>query len=141
MQWRSLKWQILLFSSCLLGSFTFTPTFMQILGFWMLSVSQIASIKITLVQLSGCLCVYLSVCPLLNFLKIGSLIFAGIVHDNSWPWYLVIDEAIFLKKNWQPEFGLNEQKSDPDWGFLAIFFSLDHKFSLKLFTVKACDNA
>ena len=40
---------------------------------------------------SFCLFAHLS----LSFLKIGSLVFSGIVHDNSWPWY---DEAWFKKK-------------------------------------------
>ena len=34
-----------------------------------------------------------SVCPPLIFLKIGSLVFSDIVHNDSWPWYLVTDEA------------------------------------------------
>ena len=46
--------------------------------------------------------VRLSVCPSvrasLSFLKIGSLVFSDIVHDDSWPWHLVTDEAWFLKK-------------------------------------------
>ena len=41
------------------------------------------------------------VCPSLNFLKIGSLGFSDIVHDDSRLWYLVADEArFFFKKNW-----------------------------------------
>ena len=42
--------------------------------------------------------VCLSVCPSLHFLKIGSLVFCDIVHDDSWPWILVTDEARFLRK-------------------------------------------
>ena len=33
-----------------------------------------------------------------DFLKIGSLVSSDFVHDNSWPWYLVPNEARFLKK-------------------------------------------
>ena len=33
-----------------------------------------------------------------GFLKIGSLVSSDFVHDNSWPWYLVPNEARFLKK-------------------------------------------
>ena len=41
--------------------------------------------------------------PSLSFLKIGSLVFSDIVHDDSWPWYLVTDKARFLKnKNGGP---------------------------------------
>ena len=32
-----------------------------------------------------------SVRPPLSFLKFGSLVFSDIVHDDSWPWYLVND--------------------------------------------------
>ena len=47
-----------------------------------------------------------SVCPSLSFLKIGPLDFSDIVHDDSWPWYLVTDEAWFLKKKIDgPKFG------------------------------------
>ena len=34
----------------------------------------------------------------LSFLKVGSLVFSGIVHDDSWPWFLATDDARFLKK-------------------------------------------
>ena len=60
----------------------------------MLEVSEAASYEITLVHLSTCLSIHPSVCPLLKFLKIVSFVFfADIVHDDSWPWYLVTDEA------------------------------------------------
>ena len=43
------------------------------------------------------LSVHLSILPFvrlsLTFLKIGLLDFPDIVHDDSWPWYLVIYEA------------------------------------------------
>ena len=39
-----------------------------------------------------------SVCPSLTFLKIGSLVFSDIVHDDSWPWHLVTDEPDLCKK-------------------------------------------
>ena len=61
------------------------------------------------------------VCPSLNFLKIGSLGFFDIVHDDSWLWYLVADEArFFFKKNWQSEFGPKGPKSGPKLGFLSF---------------------
>ena len=65
-----------------------------ILCFWTLNVSRTASYKITLVRLSICLSTHRSV----SFLKIGSLVFSDIVHDDGWPWYLVTDGARFLKK-------------------------------------------
>ena len=55
----------------------------------MLDVSRTASYEITVVRLS--------VPPLLKFLKIGSLVFSDIVHDDSWPWYLVTDRARFFE--------------------------------------------
>ena len=68
-------------------------------NFWMLDVSRTASYEITLVRLSICpFSVCLSVCPSLSFLKIGSLVFSDIVHDDSSPWYLVTDSQIFEKK-------------------------------------------
>ena len=46
---------------------------------WALDVSRIASNEITLVLLSVCP----SVCPSLSFLKIVSLVFPDVVHDDS----------------------------------------------------------
>ena len=59
----------------------------------------------------------ISVCPSvrlpLSFLKIESLVFSDIVHDDRWPRYLVNDGAAFFfkkkKKNWRPEFGQSSQ--------------------------------
>ena len=34
----------------------------------------------------------------LSVRPIGSLVFSDVVHDDSWPWYLVTDETRFLKK-------------------------------------------
>ena len=47
------------------------------LNFWTLGISQTASCEITLVHLG----IHLS----LSILKIGSLVFSDIVHDDSWP--------------------------------------------------------
>ena len=77
----------------------------------------------------------LSIRPSLTFLKIESLVFAFIVYNDSWPWYLVTAEARFLKKKidiWQLEFGPNGPKSDSILGFLTIFSSFVHWFSLEL---------
>ena len=98
----------------------------EFLDYWTLNVSRTASYEITIVLLS--------VRPSLSFLKIGSLVFSDILHDDSWPWYLVTDEARFLKKkNWQPEF---EWKSGPKLVFLPfsqvlfIGFSWNHQQNL-----------
>ena len=48
-------------------------------------------------SLCTCPSVDLLLRPSLSFLKIRSLVFST-VHDGSWPWYLVTDEARFLKK-------------------------------------------
>ena len=66
--------------------------------FWMVDVSRRASYKITLVGLFVRLFVCPSPPPSLIFLKIGSLVFSNIVNDDRCPWYLVTDEARFLRK-------------------------------------------
>ena len=58
-----------------------------------------------------------SVRPSLSFLKIGSSVFSNIVHDDSWPWYIVTDEARFLKKKFGPKFGSKGSRSGPKLGF------------------------
>ena len=78
--------------------------------------------------------VCLSARPSLNFLRIGLLIFPDTAHYDSWPWYLVTDEAIFLKKKMTAQFGSLKMR------FFAIFLCLGHTFSLKLHTLIACDN-
>ena len=78
--------------------------FMALLKYWMLDVSRTASFdEITLVS-----SVHPSVCLSLSFLKIGSLDFSDILHDDSWPWYLLVtDKVVFLKKkkNGSPNLG------------------------------------
>ena len=51
----------------------------SILYYWMLSVSPTASYEITLIRLSVCLSCRQSQ----SFLKIGSLFFSDIIHDDS----------------------------------------------------------
>ena len=53
--------------------------------FLTLDFSRTAFYEITLVRLSG----PLPVCSSLSFVKIRSLVFSDIVHDDCWPWYLV----------------------------------------------------
>ena len=104
--------------------------------FWTLNVNRTLSYEITLV----CLSVSLSLCPSLNFPKIGSLVFSDIVHDDSWPWYLVTDKAIFSKKTFG---GPNLDPTDQNQAqirFFPIFLTLDHTFFLKLYTMVACNN-
>ena len=54
-------------------------------------------------SLSVCLSVqvsvYLSIHLSLSFCKIESLVFSDIVHDDSWPKYLVTEGVRFLKKH------------------------------------------
>ena len=60
----------------------------------------------------------LSIHSSLSFLKIGSLIFSDIVHDDGWPWYLVTERAALKKKNWLPKFGSYLQKLASRLSFL-----------------------
>ena len=79
----------------------------------------------------------LSVRPSLSFLKIGSLVFSDIVHDDSWPWYLVTDGTRFLKKKkLQSKFEPNGPKSGPKLGFLYFL-----KFHSLFFLEIACNNS
>ena len=108
------------------------------------------------VCLSVCLPVYLSVCLSvclsvgwsvclsarlsLTFLKTGSLAFSEIVHDDSWPRYVVTDQAIFLKKRlWQPAYLFQRASIRSKMCFFAIFLRLDHKFSLEFCTMIVFD--
>ena len=61
-------------------------------------------------------------CPSPSFLKIGLLVFSDIVHQDSWPWYLVTDKARFLKKKiWRSKLVSNVPKLDQRLGFLSFF--------------------
>ena len=71
--------------------------------------------------------VRLSVRPSLSFLKIGSLLSSDIVHDDSWPWYLMTDSQISEKKI--------SAKIGPETRYFAIFSSLVDYFSYKLYTM------
>ena len=92
---------------------------MVVNSLWTHDVSRTASNEITLVRLSAR--------PSLRFVKIGSLFFSDIVHDDSWPWYLVPDEARFFgekKRNWWPNL-VKWTKIGPETKFyFAIFSSL-----------------
>ena len=60
--------------------------------------------------------------PSPSFLKIGLLVFSDIVHQDSWPWYLVTDIARFLKKKiWRSKLVSNVPKLDQRLGFLSFF--------------------
>ena len=61
----------------------------------------------------------------LRFLNIGSLVFSDIVHDDSWPWYLVSDEARFLEKKFLAWIWTQRAQIRPKMSFLAVFLSLD----------------
>ena len=83
---------------CFIG-FNESPLKMMKNVFWMHNFSWTWSYEITLVCLSVCPSVHLSIPPSLDIPKIGSLVFSGIVNDDSWLWCIVADEArYFLKK-------------------------------------------
>ena len=76
--------------------------------------------------------VYLS----LSFLKIGSLVFSGIVHDDSWSSYLVTDKDRFLKKKFgRPNLGQNRVRNHVFGYFLKfdslVFFEIVYNDSLQ----------
>ena len=102
--------------------------------FWTLDVGRTASY-----ENHSCPSVCLSVRLSLSFLKIGSLVFSDIVHNDSWSWYL----ARFLKKKKrQSEFGPSRPKSGPKWGFLPFYWVwiiCDH-YNHMMYTMIACDN-
>ena len=81
-------------------------------------VSQRASYEITLVRLSVCPSIRLSIHLSLSLLKTGSIFSSDFVHHDS---CLVTDKASFFKKIfWWTEFGPSSPKSGPKWVF---FFS------------------
>ena len=65
-----------------------------------------------------------SVCPSLSFLKIGSLAFSDIVHNDSWPGYLATDGPRFKKNNLEAWIWAKSAKIGPKTSFFAIFSSL-----------------
>ena len=56
-----------------------TPFLSIRLLYWTLNISQTASYEVTYICLFACL----SVRPSLSFIKIGSLVFSNIVHDDG----------------------------------------------------------
>ena len=58
--------------------------------------------------------------PSLGFLKIGWLVFSDIVHEDSWPWYLVTDEARFKKKKLKSQMWVKWTKIRPKFSFLLF---------------------
>ena len=95
--------------------------------FWTLDVSRTASsYETTSVRLlSVCSFVRPLVLPSLIFLKIGSLAFSDIVHDDSW-WYLVTEKTRFKqKKNLVAQIWAKRDKIGPEisfWPFSQIHF-------------------
>ena len=99
--------------------------------FLTLDFSRTAFYEITLVRLSG----PLPVCSSLSFVKIRSLVFSDIVHDDCWPWYLVsLTKPKFWKKkkkNTRPDFRPKGSKSGPKRGFSPFSRAWIINFSLK----------
>ena len=89
--------------------------------FLTIEVSWTASYEITLLRLSA------HHSP--SCLKIGSLVFSDIVHDDNWQWYLVTDENRFLKKNLTAQTRVKWAKISLKIRFFGIFSSLVCCFS------------
>ena len=85
---------------------------------------------------SVCLPVCLSVRPSLNFLKIASLDFSDILHDDSWPCYLATDEVRMDLMD------LNQAQNEVFCHFLEFesYLFPGIWFSLKFHTMIACNN-
>ena len=80
--------------------------------FWTLDVSRTTFFEITFV----CLSIFPTICP--SFTKFSQVwiigFFPDIVHDDSWPWYLVTGKVRFKKKgslNFGPT-GLNQAQNE-----------------------------
>ena len=83
--------------------------------------------------------VYSSVRPSLSFLKIGSLVFSDIAHDDNLPWYLVTGEPRFLKKRfWRPKLRAHGSKSGQKLVFPQFSQVCFISFSLILHEIIAC---
>ena len=76
--------------------------------------------------MSVCPSVCPAVRPSLTFLKTESLAFSDIVHDDSWPWYLVTDQARILKKKLMARIWVKVAKIGPEIRFFTIFSNLVH---------------
>ena len=117
--------------------FNFYVSFLQFLNLKEIVVRLEKNLYWTLdARLSICLSVRSS----LSFLKIESLAFSNIVHDNSWPWYLRSYKARFLKKRLATRIWGQRAQIRSKMRFFVILLNLDHTFSLKLHTMIACDN-
>ena len=90
--------------------------------FWTLTLVRQRLMKSLL---SICLSVCPSVCTSLTFLKIGSLVYSHIVHDDSWPWHLVTDSQIFEKEIGRLNLG-QMTKTSSKTRFFVIFSCLLH---------------
>ena len=63
---------------------------------------------------------------LLSFLKIRSLVFSDILHDDSWPWYLVTARFLKKKKKMAAQIWTEWENIGPKTRFFAIFLSVVH---------------
>ena len=84
------------------------------------------------VLLSLCWFVCLSVCPSVTKSSQDWIIsfFSDIVHGDSWPWYIVTDEARFLKK--KKVFGAKGPESSLKLGFYCHLLKFDSLVSLAI---------
>ena len=83
----------------------------------------------------------LSIHPSLNFLKIGSLIFSDILHDDIWLWYLVTDEARFGKKIGGPNLGPMGLNQFGSYVFLEIEYDGSLQQCLTSSRAKTCEKS
>ena len=80
-----------------------------------------------------------SVCPSVSLLKIGSLVFSDIAHDDSWPWHLATDRVTRLKKKFGGQnlgqMGQNRAQSYVFCFFLKfgslVFLEIAYNYSLQ----------
>ena len=79
-----------------------------------------------------------SVHPSLNFLKIESLVFSGIVHDDSWPW---------LSSDWQSQISEEKKIGGPTLGATCQNYAQNEvflqylEFGLYAFLEIACNDS
>ena len=106
----------------------------------MLDVSHTAPYEITLAPLSICsslsLSIPLSVRPSLSFLKIGSIVISDIVHDYTWPRYVVTVEARFQKKKKKN----GDPNLDQNWAQNKVFHHF-LKFASLVFLEIGCNDS
>ena len=75
-----------------------------------------------------------------HFLEFGSLVFLQIAFNDSLQQCLTSSRGKIHKKNFEAQFWVKGAKIGSETRFFAIFSSLAHQFSMKLYTTIACNN-